>query len=76
MDNIARFTNKYGDEWEFEYCPSTCSGVLRGSDIDWEESLVIDGYAPGLILNREERAWLQLVWIQAIERERFKHVTP
>ena len=53
-----RFTNRYGEEWEFMHDSDTGMGILRGSDVDWEEYSVVGGLAQGLILNEEEIAWL------------------
>jgi hypothetical protein len=61
-----RFTNRYGEDWEFVYDPVTGEGILRGSDVDWQDYRVVDGLAPGLILNEEEIAWLREVWAEAI----------
>ena len=62
----SRFTNRYGEKWEFEYDPSTGKGVLRGSDVDGQqEYCVIGGVAPGLILNNEEILWLRKAWTDA-----------
>jgi hypothetical protein len=60
-----RFTNRYGEEWAFEYDPSGGEGILRGSDVDWQEYRVIGGRAVGLILNEEEIQWLQKTWKEA-----------
>ena len=43
----------------------TGDGVLRGSDVDWQEYRVVDGLAKGLVLNEEEMAWLRKVWTEA-----------
>ena len=58
------FTNRYGEEWEFEYDPGRGEGILRGSDVDWQEYRIIGGQAPGLILNEEEIQWLQKTWTE------------
>ncbi len=60
----SRFTNRYGEEWEFEYDPSRGEGILRGSDLDWQEYRVIGGQAHGLILNDEEIQWLRKIWTE------------
>lgn len=60
-----RFTNRCGEEWVFEYDPTKGQGVLRGSDVDWQEYRVIDGRVPGLILNDEETLWLREAWAAA-----------
>ena len=61
----SRFTNQYGEEWEFAYDSTTGEGILRGSDVDWQEYRVIDGRVPGLILNDEEILWLRKSWAEA-----------
>ena len=63
-----RFTNQYGEQWVFEYDPTRGQGVLRGSDVDWQEYPVIDGKVPGLILNDEEILWLREAWNAATSR--------
>jgi len=65
----SRFTNRYGEEWEFEYDPLKKEGVLRGSDVEWQEYRVIEGRAPRLILNDEEIRWLRKVWAEATAAE-------
>ena len=62
----SRFAHRYGEEWEFEYDPTTGEGVLRGSDVDWQEYRVIGGLAPTLILNEEELLWLRKTWAEAV----------
>ncbi len=39
----SRFTNRHGETWEFEYDPGTGDGILRGSDVDWQEYRVVGG---------------------------------
>ena len=65
-----RFTNRYGEEWEFIYDSDTGTGILRGSDVDWEEYPVVGGLAQGLILNDEEIAWLRKTWAEAAGHSR------
>ena len=60
-----RFRNRYGEEWVFEYDPSNGQGVLRGSDVDWQQYPVIDGRVSGLILNDEEILWVHEAWASA-----------
>ena len=62
----SRFTNRYGEEWEYEYDPSTGESVVRGSDVDWKEYRVVGGRALGLIMNDEEIQWLHGAWADAI----------
>ena len=61
----SRLNNRYGESWEFEYDPSTGEGVLRGTDVDWQEYRVLDGQVPDLILNDEEIRWLSTAWKEA-----------
>ena len=61
----SRFKNRYGEEWEFTYDPATGEGILRGSDVDWQDYRVQDGSVPGLILNDEELLWLRRAWAEA-----------
>jgi len=65
----SRFTNRYGEEWEFEYDPLKKEGVLRGSDVDWQNYRVIEGRVPGLSLNEEEIQWLRRAWAEATTTE-------
>ena len=65
----SRFANRYGEEWEFAYDHATGEGVLRGSDVDWQEYRVIAGMAPGLILDEEEFLWLRNTWAEATGAE-------
>ena len=61
----SRFTNRFGEEWEFKYDSLKKEGVLRGSDVGWQDYRVVDGRVPGLILNDEEIQWLRKVWAEA-----------
>ncbi len=63
---VSEFTNRYGEEWIFEYDYTSKKGTLRGSDVDWQSYYVIDGQAEGLILNKEELTWLRKTWIDAV----------
>jgi hypothetical protein len=65
-----RFVNRYGEEWEFVYDPDTGEGILCGSDVDWQDHPVVDGRAPGLVLNEEEIAWLRRAWAEATDKSR------
>ena len=65
----SRFTNRFGEEWEFEYDPSNREGAQRGSDVDWHEYRVAEGRALGLVLNDEEIRWLHKAWVEASSGE-------
>ena len=58
----SKFTNRYGEEWLFEYDGTKAEGILSGSDVDWKAFRVVDGRAIGLILNEEELTWLRACW--------------
>ena len=62
---ISRFTNRYGEEWEFKYYPLKKEGFLRGSDVDWKNYRVVGGRVPELVLNDEEIKWLRKAWAEA-----------
>jgi len=72
----SRFTNRYGEEWEFEYDSLKKEGVLRGSDVDWQDYRVLDGRVPGLMLNEEEIRWLRKAWAEATEMVKRNGVRP
>ena len=61
----STFTNKYGEEWHFEYDAATSEGILTGSDADWQPYRVVNGGAIGLLLSDEELIWLRQAWADA-----------
>lgn len=66
---IGYFANRYGEQWVFLCNRSTGEAILRGGDIGWNTAHpVVDGCVEGLILNREERGWLQACWAAATAR--------
>lgn len=62
----AKFRNQFGERWIFEFDFSTNKGILKGSDVGWREYPVFDGRAPDLILDQDERDWLESSWAKAI----------
>lgn len=62
---ISTFTNKYGEAWYFEYDSVTGTGILKGSDVDWQPYRIINGRASGLLLSDEELIWLRKAWVDA-----------
>lgn len=63
---IGYFENRYGEQWVFTRDRTTGEATLRGGDIGWNTvHPVVDGTVEGLILNREERAWLEACWAAA-----------
>ena len=61
----SQFANQYGEQWVFEYDLTKREGVLRGSDVDWQEYRVVEGSVPELVLNDEEVVWLRMAWAAA-----------
>ena len=58
----TEYTNRYGEEWIFEFNPATRKGILKGSDVDWQEYEVVDGRVDGLLLTEGELKWLRETW--------------
>ena len=57
------FENEHGEQWVFVYDYMTGNAELRGGDVGWEEVFTIkNGQANNLILNEEEKMWLQACW--------------
>lgn len=65
--HVWRFTNRYGEAWEFTYDASKNEGTLRGSDVDWQNYRVVGGQVAGLILNDEEIYWLRQACAEAVK---------
>jgi hypothetical protein len=64
---VKKFKSQYkskfiGDLWVFEYDYFTDTGIVKGSDVDWENYAVIEGEALWLVLAEDERAWLKSSW--------------
>ncbi|TYP46776.1 hypothetical protein [Thermosediminibacter litoriperuensis] len=57
------FENEHGEQWVFIYDRRTGTAELRGGDVGWERVfLVRNGQVNGLILNENEKMWLQACW--------------
>lgn len=63
----STFTNKYGEDWEFEYNSELEKAIVKGSDVSWEEYPVIEGIACGLYMSKEEHEWLLSAWKAATQ---------
>ena len=60
---VGYFENPFGEQWIFTFDRTTREARLRGGDVDWASMHVVrDGRVDGLILGREEAAWLQACW--------------
>jgi hypothetical protein len=64
---IGYFENQYGEQWIFLYHRGTGKAELRGGDVNWNTvHEVKGGVVQGLLLNAEERAWLQACFRAAV----------
>jgi hypothetical protein len=64
---IGYFENPFREQWIFTFDFKTRAATLRGGDIGWEsECEVRDGRVDGLILGKEELAWLYACWKAAV----------
>lgn len=64
---VGYFENPQGEQWVFTYHRQTQKAELRGGDVGWDTvHAVADGAVGGLILGREEVAWLQACWRAAV----------
>jgi hypothetical protein len=61
---VGFFVNQHGDQWLFLFDPQLGGGVLTGGDVAWDIYPVGNGPVPvhGLVLNKEEKLWLQACW--------------
>ncbi len=61
------FENPFGEQWIFTLDRKSGKGVLRGGDVGWNSKFeVVGGRVDGLILGKEEGAWLHACWSAAI----------
>ena len=51
----------------FVYDCSANTGILTGSDMDWQDYPVVDGRVIGLLFNDGELVWLRSAWESAIK---------
>ena len=65
----SQFKNRYGEEWQFHYCPATGEAAFRGVDVDWRECRVVRCVVPELVLNEEEMTWLRAAWAEPASRQ-------
>lgn len=61
----SKFTSEVGDEWIFEYNPSSSISFVKGSDVDYQSFPVVEGYSLGLPLEDDEKLWLRKSWQEA-----------
>ena len=66
----SQYENEYGELWVFVYDDSTNTGILTGSDMDWQDYPVVDGKVIGLLFNDGELVWLRSAWESAIKGPR------
>ena len=63
----SQYENEYGELWVFVYDYSTNTGILTGSDMDWQDYPVVDGKVIGLLFNDGELVWLRSAWESTIK---------
>lgn len=57
------FENEHGEQWVFVYDRRTKTAELSGGDVGWEQVFQIkNGHNDDLILNEEEKTWIQACW--------------
>lgn len=61
-DYISYFENEFGEQLIFVYLNRTQTATLYHSDYDWEPVEVVDGLAPEMVTNAQERLWLGACW--------------
>lgn len=60
------FENPFGEQWIFTFDRKSGKGVLRGGDVGWDSKFeVVGGRVVGLIVGKEEGAWLHACWSAA-----------
>jgi len=65
----AYFENLEGEQLVFQYNRKEHKCVLWHGDLGWDKPQdVKDGIVPDIILSREEKIWLKLVWAVASGR--------
>jgi hypothetical protein len=61
---LETFTNEYHEDWWFDYNKENNMGILWGNDslIFGDTFYIFDGRHPTLILNDQEKEWLDNTW--------------
>ena len=60
---LGYFENEFGEQMIFVFDQSTGTGLLYADDAGWETPYaVVDGVAPGLVMQSAERLWLWACW--------------
>ena len=65
----AYFENQRGEQLVFQFDYKVKKGTLWHGDYGWEHLVTIMGGGTTMLINEEEREWLQLVWRIATRRE-------
>ena len=65
---LGYFENSYGEQAIFVYDRETQKAVLYIGDAGWDHPYEVkDGQVPDLVMNSQERMWLQACWAAATE---------
>jgi hypothetical protein len=60
---VGYFENPHGEQWIFTYHRKTKKAKLRGGDAGWDQTFdVVNSTVAGLVLGRDEAAWLDSCW--------------
>lgn len=63
---FSYFENEHGEQWVFVYDPEIKKAELRGGDAGWDNVFIVEnGQAKELVLNLNEKEWLQACWKSA-----------
>ena len=66
---IGYYENVFGEQWVFTLDRRSSEATLRGGDTGWNNPhTVVSGKVGGLVLGRDERAWLEACWAAAVPR--------
>jgi len=65
----AYFENDYGEQLVFQYDSEQKKGTLWHGDYSWEDPVEVMAGGTTLIISRDERFWLALVWDVATKYE-------
>jgi hypothetical protein len=64
---VGYFENLFGEQWIFIYDRTAKTASLYGGDVGWNTRMeVLDGSVAGLVMQRDEAAWLRLCWNAAV----------
>ncbi len=67
---VGYFENTFGEQWVFTFDREAKTAYLHGGDIGWNTRMEVrDGVTPGLVLSKDEAAWLRACWSAVSARQ-------